>query len=56
MASGICQKTAIFHLHVKPCIYLAGLGINEKTFANVSWHVKCVLFINLLRPEGNKRS
>ena len=56
MASGICQKTAIFHLHVKPCIYLAGLGINEKTFANVSWHVKCVLFINLLIPEGNKRS
>ena len=30
MASGICQKTAIFHLHVKSCIYLAGLGINEQ--------------------------
>lgn len=49
------SKTAIFHLHVKTCIHLAVLGINEKTFANVSWHICCILFINLLIPEGNKR-
>ena len=55
MASGMYQKRAIFHLHVKPCIHLAGLGINEKTFANFSWHICCVLVINLLIPEGNKR-
>ena len=42
MASGMYQKRAIFHLHVKPCIHLAGLGINEKTFANFSWHISCV--------------